>query len=97
MHAPLYDFILTRISARQDVPSSSPSSFSDVEISLLKERRITEVTPGHWMHTQEQADGRIIARMRFISRNVICVGMLVRASAWYSKFACSVAGGLRSI
>jgi len=43
------------------VPTPSTSSdFSDAEVSLLKERSITEITPGQWMHTQEQADGRII-------------------------------------
>jgi len=34
--------------------------FSDAELSLLKDRGITEVTPGRWMHTAEQADGRIM-------------------------------------
>ena len=40
------------------VPTSS--SFSDAELSLLQDRAITEITPGQWMHTQEQADGRIV-------------------------------------
>jgi len=36
------------------------ATFSDAELSLLKERGITEITPGQWMHTTEQADGRIV-------------------------------------
>jgi len=44
--------------ASQGVPSSS--SFSDAELSLLAERGITEITPGRWMHTAEQASGRIM-------------------------------------
>jgi len=42
----------------QGVPS--PSSFSDAELSLLKDRAVTEIMPGQWMHTQEQANGRIV-------------------------------------
>ena len=42
----------------QGVPSSS--SFSEAELSLLNERGITEITPGQWMRTVEQADGRIV-------------------------------------
>ncbi len=42
------------------VPAPSKASFSDAELSLLKERGITEIMPGNWMHTQEQAYGRII-------------------------------------
>jgi len=41
-------------------PPSTSSSFSEAELSLLKDRAITEITPGQWMHTQEQADGRIV-------------------------------------
>ena len=41
-------------------PPSTSSAFSDAEISLLKDRGIAEVTPGRWMHTAEQADGRIM-------------------------------------
>ena len=44
------------------VPTPSTASFSDAELSLLKDRAVTEIMPGQWMHTQEQADGRIIAR-----------------------------------
>jgi len=36
------------------------ATFSDAELSLLTERAITEITPGQWMHTVKQADGRII-------------------------------------
>jgi len=39
-------------------PSPTSSPFSDAELSMLQERGITQVTPGRWMHTQEQADGR---------------------------------------
>ena len=34
------------------------ATFSYAERSLLRERGITEVTPGRWMHTMAQADGR---------------------------------------
>ena len=34
--------------------------FSDAELSLLQERGITEITPGRWMHTEEQASGWIM-------------------------------------
>jgi len=46
-------------------PSPTSSKFSDAELSLLKDRAVTEIMPGQWMHTQEQADGRIIARGSF--------------------------------
>ena len=43
------------------VPTPSTSSaFSDAELSLLKDRAVTEIMPGQWMHTQKQADGRIV-------------------------------------
>ena len=44
-----------------DVPPSPTSSpFTDAELSLLKDWGITEVTPGRWMRTAEQTDGRIM-------------------------------------
>ena len=38
------------------------ADFSEAELSLLNDRGVTEITPGRWMHTEEQASGRIIAR-----------------------------------
>ena len=34
--------------------------YTEAEVSLLKERAITEVTPGQWMHTVKQANGSIL-------------------------------------
>ena len=34
--------------------------FSDAELSLLKDQGVTEITPGRWMRTMEQADDRIV-------------------------------------
>ena len=86
------DTLPTPTDAFDVVPApSKASSFSDVELSLLKERRITEITPGNWMYTQEQADGRIIARMRFISRNVNREWLCARGLLYVlSSINCSV-------
>ena len=41
-------------------PELPRADFSQAELSLLKEQGITEITPGRWMHTVEQADGRVV-------------------------------------
>ena len=42
------------------VAQPASATFSDAELSLLQERGITEITPGRWMQTVEQASGRIM-------------------------------------
>jgi hypothetical protein len=39
---------------------STSSGLTEQQVALLNSRAITEITPGQWMHTREQADGRIV-------------------------------------
>jgi hypothetical protein len=54
-------------STQLDAPSRDLGSLvtpshgmTEQEVALLKSRAITQVTPGHWMHTRKQADGTIV-------------------------------------
>jgi len=63
---------------------SSVDGLNDSEINLLGSQDIVRGEDGVWVHIETEPSGRtIIARARFISRNVICVGMLVRSSAMH--------------
>ncbi len=41
-------------------PASASSAFSDLEMTILREQGISEITPGQWMRTEQLADGRIM-------------------------------------
>ena len=39
---------------------SASLGVTEQELTLLKAHQITQITPGQWMHTTQQGDGRII-------------------------------------
>jgi hypothetical protein len=51
---------LGHVLSSQLQPAPASSGFSDEELSLLEEQGITEITPGQWMRTEQQSEGRFM-------------------------------------